>query len=106
MESKKLTSLVFGNIVLESHMTKTIIVVYSRDMRSWYFRPSPYTELKVPLDELRGQLSRERAELISEHIFSNVKLELEESYPGGVDRAQKELCGWLLSKEERPNPHA
>ncbi len=105
MESKKLTSLVFGNVVLESHMTKTIIVVYSQDMRSWYFRPSPYTELKVPLDELRGQLSRERAELLSEHIFSSVKLELEENYPGGVDRAQKELCGWLLSKEERPNSH-
>ena len=46
MESKKLTSLVFGNVVLESHMTKTTIVVYSEDMRSWYFRPSPYTELK------------------------------------------------------------
>lgn len=99
METKKLTSLVFGNVVLESHMTKTIIVVYSDDMRSWYFRPSPYTELKVPLDELRGKLSRERAELISERIFDSVKLELEESYPGGVDRAQKELCGWLLHEE-------
>ncbi|OFN34485.1 hypothetical protein [Corynebacterium sp. HMSC072A04] len=99
MESKTLTSLVFGNVVLESQMTKTIIVVYADDMRSWYFRPSPYTELKVPLDELQGKLSRERAELISERIFDNVKLELEESYPGGVDRAQKELCGWLLCEE-------
>ncbi|MEO5305812.1 MULTISPECIES: hypothetical protein [Corynebacterium] len=99
MESKTLTSLVFGNVVLESQLTKTIIVVYSDDMRSWYFRPSPYTELKVPLDELQGKLSRERAELISERIFDNVKLELEESYPGGVDRAQKELCGWLLCEE-------
>ena len=99
MESKTLTSLVFGNVVLESQMTKTIIVVYSDDMRSWYFRPSPYTELKVPLDELRGQLSRERAELISERIFDNVKIELEESYPGGVDRAQKKLCAWLLGED-------
>ena len=101
MESKKLTSLVFGNVVLESHMTKTTIVVYSEDMRSWYFRPSPYTELKVPLDELQGQLSRERAELISERIFDSVKLELEESYPGGVDRAQKELCAWLRRADDR-----
>ncbi|MGX4760765.1 hypothetical protein ACWJIK_01395 [Corynebacterium minutissimum] len=99
MESKTLTSLVFGNVVLESQMTKTIIVVYADDMRSWYFRPSPYTELKVPLDELRGQLSRERAELISERIFNDVKVELEESYPGGVDRAQRQLCGWLLREE-------
>ncbi|AJI78354.1 hypothetical protein [Corynebacterium singulare] len=99
MESKTLTSLVFGNVVLESQMTKTIIVVYADDMRSWYFRPSPYTELKVPLDELRGQLSRERAELISERIFNDVKIELEESYPGGVDRAQRQLCGWLLREE-------
>lgn len=99
MESKTLTSLVFGNVVLESHMTKTIIVVYSQDMRSWYFRPSPYTELKVPLDELRGKLSRERAELISERIFDSVKLELEENYPGGVDRAQEQLCDWLLGHE-------
>ena len=99
MESKTLTSLVFGNVVLESQMTKTIIVVYADDMRSWYFRPSPYTELKVPLDELRGKLSRERAELISERIFDSVKLELEESYPVGVDRAQKELCGWLLRED-------
>lgn len=99
MESKTLTSLVFGNVVLESQMTKTIIVVYADDMRSWYFRPSPYTELKVPLDELRGKLSRERAELISERIFDSVKLELEESYPGGVDRAQRQLCGWLLREE-------
>lgn len=101
MESKKLTSLVFGNVVLESHMTKTTISVYSEDMRSWYFRPSPYTELKVPLDELQGQLSRERAELISERIFDSVKLELEESYPGGVDRAQKELCAWLRRAGDR-----
>ena len=101
MESKLLTSLVFGNVVLESHMTKTVIAVYAEDMRSWYFRPSPYTELKVPLDELRGALSRERAELISERIFDNVKLELEESDPGGVDRAQKELCGWLLCEDDR-----
>lgn len=101
MESKKLTSLVFGNVVLESHMTKTTIAVYSEDMRSWYFRPSPYTELKVPLDELQGQLSRERAELISERIFDDVKLELEESYPGGVDRAQKELCAWLRRADDR-----
>ena len=99
MESKTLTSLVFGNVVLESHMTKTIIVVYADDMRSWYFRPSPYTELKVPLDELRGKLSRERAELISERIFDSVKLELEENYPGGVDRAQEQLCDWLLGHE-------
>ena len=99
MESKTLTSLVFGNVVLESQMTKTIIVVYADDMRSWYFRPSPYTELKVPLDELRGQLSRERAELISERIFNDVKVELEESYPGGVDRAQRQLCSWLLHEE-------
>ena len=77
-------------------MTKTIIVVYADDMRSWYFRPSPYTELKVPLDELRGQLSRELAELISERIFDAVTMELEDSYPGGVDRAQEELCTWLL----------
>lgn len=99
MESKTLTSLVFGNVVLESQMTKTIIVVYADDMRSWYFRPSPYTELKVPLDELRGQLSRERAELISERIFDSVKLELEENYPGGVVRAQEQLCDWLLGHE-------
>ena len=80
-------------------MTKTIIVVYSDDMRSWYFRPSPYTELKVPLDELRGQLSRQRAELIAERIFDGVKVELEESYPGGVVRAQEQLCDWLLHEE-------
>ena len=101
MESRKLTSLVFGNVVLESHMTKTTIVVYSEDMRSWYFRPSPYTELKVPLDELQGQLSRARAELISERIFDSVKLALEESYPGGVDRAQKEPCAWLRRAGDR-----
>ena len=99
MESKTLTSLVFGNVVLESQMTKTIIVVYADDMRSWYFRPSPYTELKVPLDELRGQLSRQRAELIAERIFDGVKVELEESYPGGVVRAQEQLCDWLLHEE-------
>ena len=68
MESKKLTSLVFGNVVLESHMTKTTIVVYSEDMRSWYFRPSPYTELKVPLDELQGQLSRARGAHLRAHF--------------------------------------
>ena len=99
MKSKTLTSLVFGNVVLESQMTKTIIVVYADDMRSWYFRPSPYTELKVPLDELRGQLSRQRAELIAERIFDGVKVELEESYPGGVVRAQEQLCDWLLHEE-------
>ena len=104
MEAKSLTSLVFGNVVLESHMNKTVITLYAEDMRSWYFRPSPYTELKVPLDELRGQLSRERADLISERIFDSVTLELEESYPGGVERAQKQLCAWLMNEAGESTP--
>lgn len=47
MEERKLKSLFFGNVVLESHILGTSPRVYSPDMRSYSFRPSRDVTLAV-----------------------------------------------------------
>ncbi|WP_075723676.1 hypothetical protein [Corynebacterium stationis] len=56
MEERKLSSLFFGNVVLESGLMGTPVRIYSEDMRSYSFRPDSQTTLSVPLDELKGPL--------------------------------------------------
>lgn len=78
MEEKKLTSLIFGNVVIESSFMGGSLRVYSPDMRSYSELTHHGITLKSPLDEL------------CEHIFRDVESELEKHYPGGVARARRE----------------
>ncbi|CAB0487808.1 hypothetical protein FRC0316_00036 [Corynebacterium diphtheriae] len=96
MKEKKLSSLVFGNVILESQILGTTIRIYADDMRSYSFRPSPYASLSVPLNELKGQLQPDHAEALAKKVFDSVAEELNKNYPGGCERAEKELKAWLL----------
>jgi hypothetical protein len=99
MEERKLSSLFFGNVVLESHILGTEIRIYSPDMRSYVVRPSPYVSLSVSLDELKGKLKPGHAEAIAKKIFDSVTDELNENYPGGRRRAEEELKTWITHSD-------
>lgn len=98
MEERRLTTLFFGNVVLESQISGTFPKVYAADMRSYWIRPSRDGAIAVPLDDLRGQITADRAKALSEKIFESVALELEESYAGGKSQAVQELTAWLLQE--------
>lgn len=96
MEEKKLSSLVFGNVVLESQLLGTPPRIYASDMRSYYSHPSLYANLAAPLNELRGELQPDHAEALAKEVFSSVAEELDENYPVGCQRAEEELKAWLM----------
>lgn len=99
MEIKRLTSLCFGNVVLESSLLGSEARIYDADWRSFCMRPSGYVVTKVPLDELRDVVPEDKVCLLSEKILDAVRPELDANYPGGYERATGELAQWLLSKE-------
>ncbi len=96
MEEKKLSSLFFGNVVLESYILGTEIRIYAPDMRSYSVRPSPYVTLSAPLNELKGKLKPDHADALVRKIFDSVAEELNENYPGGRERAEEELKAWIM----------
>ena len=95
VEERRLTTLIFGNVVLESQLTGTHLRVYAPDHRSYYMRTSPEVGLLLPLDELRHTITSDHAHKLAEAVFKGVAEELEESYAGGVERAQAEFSAWL-----------
>lgn len=96
MEGKRLSSLFFSNVVLESQVSGTFSKIYADDMHSYWMRPSNDAMLSVPLDDLRGNTSPDRAERLSNKIFESVSAELNANYPGGKSQAAKELTAWFL----------
>lgn len=95
MEEKRLSSLFFGNVVLESQVLGTFPKIYADDMHSYWMRPSRDGMLSVPLDDL-GSISSDKAEKLSNKILESVSAELNANYPGGKSQAVKELTAWLL----------
>lgn len=102
MEEKKLTSLIFGNVVIESSLMGGSLRVYSPDMRSYSELTHHGITLKAPLDELRGDVPPENLDELCERIFRDVESELEKHYPGGVARARRELRDWLSRIPDNP----
>ena len=98
MEERRLTTLFFGNVVLESQISGTFPKMYAADMRSYWMRPSRDGAIAVPLDDLRGKITADRAKALSEKIFESVALELEKNYAGGKSQAVQELTAWLLQE--------
>ncbi|QPK84060.1 hypothetical protein G7Y29_04585 [Corynebacterium qintianiae] len=97
MIEKKLTTLIFGNLVLESTLTACYVRVYADDKRSFSMSANPPVELKVPLDELKKNASREQKEAIASRIFDETRHLLDADYPGGSDAASRELLDWLCA---------
>lgn len=97
MIEKKLTTLIFGNLVLESTLTACHVRVYADDRRSFSMSTNPPVELNVPLDELKENASREQKEAIATHLFDETRHFLDADYPGGADAAAKELFDWLCA---------
>lgn len=95
MIEKKLTTLIFGNVVLESSMTGCDIRVYSDDYRSYYMHTKRQVVLKAPLDELKSTATPSQKKAVAKHVFDEVEAELEETYPGGVDAASEAFNTWL-----------
>ena len=95
VEERRLTTLIFGNVVLESQLTGTSLRIYAPDQRSYYMRTTPEAGLLLPLDELRHTITSDHARKLAEVVFKSVAEELEESYAGGVERAQAEFSAWL-----------
>ncbi|QPK80410.1 hypothetical protein G7Y31_10310 [Corynebacterium lizhenjunii] len=96
MEEKKLSSLFFGNVVLESHIMGTDIRVFGPNMCGYSMRPTPDITLSAPLNELKGTLSQDHAEALAKDVFKYVAEEVNENYPGGRERAEKELTDWFM----------
>ena len=99
MEERKLSSLIFGKVVLESGLMGTPVRIYSEDMRSYSFRSDSQATLSVPLDELKGQLTHDHAEKLARKVFDSVSEELDANYPGGYKRAAEELTDWLMHND-------
>ncbi|MCZ9309839.1 hypothetical protein LH392_00785 [Corynebacterium uberis] len=95
MREHKLTSLIFGNVVIESMITGAQVRLYSEDLRSYYYRPTPHAEISMPLDELREKITKKETQELAEVIFDSVSEELEANYPGGLERAKREFMEWL-----------
>lgn len=96
---EKLTTLIFGNVVVESQLLAAQVRIYGKDMRSYYMRPNPYVDISVPLDTLREKIDFGQAEAMAERTFDSVKAQLDEAYPGGSKQAQYELAAWLKGAE-------
>lgn len=98
MIERTLTTLIFGNVVLESSLTGCSLRVYSEDMRSFSMSSRPSVELKAPLDEIRKNISDEERETLAVAIFAKVESELDKSYPGGMQAASEDLARWLSAE--------
>lgn len=99
MIERNLPALIFGNVVIESSILGGELRVYGEDWRSYSTGGDPAVQLKYPLDDMRSKMDAKTAQQFSEYLLQNVEDQLEATYPGGIERAKQELCGWLLRDE-------
>lgn len=99
MIERNLPALIFGNVVIESSILGGELRVYGEDWRSYSTVEGRAVQLKYPLDDMRSKMDEKTAQHFSEHLLQYVEDELEATYPGGIERAKQELCGWLLRDE-------
>ncbi|WP_313547761.1 hypothetical protein [Corynebacterium sp.] len=99
MIERNLPALIFGNVVIESSILGGELRVYGEDWRSYSTVEGRAVQLKYPLDDMRSKMDEKTAQHFSEHLLQYVEDEVEARYPGGIERAKQELCGWLLRDE-------
>lgn len=97
MIQKNMPTLIFGNVVLQSHLMGTDVLIFSEDMRSYWTHADPPVSLNVPLHELPNSYPEGKLEKMVQALFEKVKSQLDESYSGGYERACADLCEWILS---------
>lgn len=98
MEERTLTTLIFGNVVIESNLRGAELRIYSEDWRGYQRRTDCGVTFRAPLDDVRGNVPERDLATLSEFL-EPAAAELEAHYPGGVERAQKELAQWLSATD-------
>ena len=91
MEERTLTTLIFGNVVIQSTLRGAELRIYSEDWRAYQLRTDLGVTFRAPLDDIRGTVPQRDVAELAERFFELAAAELEAHYPGGVERAQKEL---------------
>ena len=98
MDERTLTTLIFGNVVIESNLRGAELRVYSEDWRGYQRRTDCGMTFRAPLEDIRGTVPERDLAALTEKFLEPAAAELEAHYPGGVARAQKELAQWLSTK--------
>ena len=98
MQERTLTTLIFGNVVIESNLRGAELRIYSEDWRGYQRRTDCGMTFRAPLDDIRGTVPERDLAALTEKFFEPAAAELEAHYPGGVEQAQKELAQWLSAK--------
>ena len=99
MEERTLTTLIFGNVVIESNLRGAELRIYSEDWRAYQLRTDLGVTFRAPLDDIRGTVPQRDVAELAERFFELAAAELEAHYPGGVERTQKELAQWLSATD-------
>ena len=99
MKERTLSTLIFGNVVIESNLRGAELRIYSEDWRAYQLRTDLGVTFRAPLDDIRGTVPQRDVAELAERFFELAAAELEAHYPGGVERAQKELAQWLSATD-------
>ena len=99
MQERTLTTLIFGNVVIESNLRGAELRIYSEDWRGYQRRTDCGMTFRAPLDDIRGTVPERDLVALTEKFFEPAAAEFEAHYPGGVERAQKELAEWLSATD-------
>ena len=99
MKERTLSTLIFGNVVIESNLRGAELRIYSEDWRAYQLRTDLGVTFRAPLDDIRGTVPQRDVAELAERFFELAAAELEAHYPGGVERTQKELAQWLSATD-------
>ena len=83
MEKRTLTTLIFGNVVIESNLRGAELRIYSEDWRAYQLRTDLGVTFRAPLDDIRGTVPQRDVAELAERFFELAAAELEAHYPGG-----------------------
>ena len=100
MEERVLTTLIFGNVVLEAQLLGSELRIYGDNQRSYYTTINRSVSTRVPLDDIRGNISQNHASALAGRLLNPAISELDKSYPGGSSKAINELTQWLLENND------
>ena len=83
MKERTLSTLIFGNVVIESNLRGAELRIYSEDWRAYQLRTDLGVTFRAPLDDIRGTVPQRDVAELAERFFELAAAELEARYPGG-----------------------
>ena len=83
MKERTLSTLIFGNVVIESNLRGAELRIYSEDWRAYQLRTDLGVTFRAPLDDIRGTVPQRDVAELAERFFELAAAELEAHYPGG-----------------------